>query len=122
MGQLRMPKKSFNNSKQETHESVTTWGCRLEDLLDRAGENEHISMSSVNDMHRTKCSNGLLPHPKEPLRPKKESILDFDKFRIEARKIERELPSLVDKSHDKGEKTQVKAMYADPESKTSEYA
>ena len=113
---------SFYNSKQETHESVTTWGCRLEDLLDRAGEDEHISRSSVNDMLRTKFWNGLLPHLKEPLRPKKDSILDFDKFRIEARKIERELPSLVDKSHDKGKKPQVKAMYADPDSKTSEYA
>ena len=111
----------FYNAKQDPEESVTTWGCRLEDLLYRAVEDESISLSSVNDMLRTKFWNGLLPYLKEPLRPKKDSIHNFDKFRIEARKIEKELGGIISKSHDKGKKTHVKSITVDSKGKNSEY-
>ena len=82
----------FYSAKQKVDEKVSSWGCRLEDLLDRASQQEALHSRTLNDMLRTKFWSGLLPHLKEAARHKVESVRDFDQLRIEVRKIESELP------------------------------
>jgi hypothetical protein len=80
----------FYNAKQRSDESVASWSCRLEDLLDRANEQEHLHSRSMNDMLRTKFWNGLLSHLKEAARHKTEYVKDYGRLLVEVRKIESE--------------------------------
>ena len=108
----------FYSAKQQVNEKVASWGCRLEDLLDRANQQEELHVTSFNDMLRTKFWNGLLPQLKEAARSKREHIKDFDKLLIEVRKIECEgVGQVVEPKESK--KGQVKMVSAEP-SKDSE--
>ena len=57
----------FYSAKQQVGEK----GCRLEDLLDRAYQQEKLHVHSFNDMLHTKFWNGLLPHLKDAARSQK---------------------------------------------------
>ena len=89
----------FYNAKQLPDEKVTSWGCRLEDLLDRANKQEPLQARSLKDMLRTKFWNGLLSHLKEASRHMKDHIRDYDALFIEVRKIECETEMMPDKSY-----------------------
>jgi len=81
----------FYSAMQLPDESVSAWGCRLEDLLDRALISG-LSMPShaLNNMIRDQFWGGLHDHLKEPMRHQMSKITDFDEFRVETRSIERE--------------------------------
>ena len=81
----------FYSAMQLPDESVSAWGCRLEDLLDRA-LTSGISMPrhSLNNMIRDQFWSGLHDHLKEPTRHQMSKITNFDEFRVETKKIERE--------------------------------
>jgi hypothetical protein len=85
----------FYSTQQHPDESVASWGYRREDLLDRDLHDQLFPTQSMNDMLRTKFSNGLLPHLREPMRNKAEVIVDVGDLRMAARKIENEHPSMV---------------------------
>ena len=99
----------FYNAKQRPDESVASWGCRLEDLLDRANEQEHLHSKSMNDMLRTKFWNGLLSHLKEAARHKTEYVKDYGRLLVEVRKIESE-PSSTDTYDKNAKRGHVKVM------------
>ena len=80
----------FYSSKQEENESVTKWSCRLEDTLASAVERKLVEPSKVNDMLRNMFYQGLKPALKDICGYKFEQISDFDKLRVEIRKIEQD--------------------------------
>ena len=106
----------FYSSVQLADERVAVWGCRLEDLLDRA-LSSGLSMpgQSLNNMLRDQFWGGLHDHLKEPMRHQLSKMNDFDEFRVETRKIEREkMKSLKDDTAAKVKKSaQVKMIVAD---------
>lgn len=100
----------FYSAKQEPGESVSAWGCRLEDFLNRAEQQEPDFHRSMNDMLRTKFWSGLLPHLREASRHKLEHVRDFDRLRIEVRKIESELNTGTSTKGKDTRKAQVNAI------------
>ena len=78
----------FYNAKQLPDEKVTSWGCRLEDLLDRANKQCPLQARSFSDMLRTKFWSGLLSHLKERSRYMKDHIRDYNSLLVEVRRIE----------------------------------
>ena len=81
--------KQFYSASQTLDESVSAWGCRLEDLLDRAIHQNPIYQSQYG-MLKSIFWSGLLPQLKEASRHMKDSIPTFEMFLIEVRKIEGE--------------------------------
>jgi hypothetical protein len=80
----------FCSAKQEDTEDVTQWSCRLEDILGRVMEQGLISHYDSNEMLRSEFWAGLRQDLKDTLGFKYEMVKDFDKLRVELRKIERE--------------------------------
>jgi hypothetical protein len=78
----------FYNAKQLPDEKVTSWGCRLEDLLDRANKQCPLQARSFSDMLRTKFWSGLLSYLKERSRYMKDHVQDYNALLIEVRRIE----------------------------------
>ena len=112
----------FYSAKQKEKEKVSTWGCRLEDLLDRAMDGSPLPVKSSNDMLRTKFWSGLLPILKDAVRHKFDTVADFDQLRVEARKVEAEMTGSTteqDLSAAKPKKAQVKMTNATEDSSGS---
>lgn len=80
----------FYSAKQAEHESVSTWSCRLEDLLSKPIQKGLISINESNDMLRSMFWTGLRQDLKDISIYKYDTIQDFDALRIELRKIEKE--------------------------------
>lgn len=80
----------FYSSKQEEHEDVTKWSCRLEDILASAVERKLVQTDQVNEMLRNMFYQGLKPSLKDICTYKFEQIKDFDKLRVAIRKIEQD--------------------------------
>ena len=60
----------FYSSKQRDGEDVSSWGCRLEDLIDKAVNSEADGDKDINDMLRRRFWVGLKPKLKESSRHK----------------------------------------------------
>ena len=105
----------FYNAKQRQDETVASWGCRIEDLLDRANKQEPLHSKSLNDMLRTKFWNGLQGRLKEAARHKTEYVTDYGRLLVEVRKIESE-PNGTDTSEGKKDvkKGHVRVMNTSP--------
>ena len=69
---------------------MSSWGCRLEDLLDRAIEVGECNIPDIDRALKSKFWRGLLPHLKVAYRHKAEEKVEFDRFRVVVRKIESE--------------------------------
>jgi len=80
----------FYSAKQKADEDVTTWSCRLEDIISRVVEKGIIGLGDTNDMLRSMFWTGLRQDLKDISGYKFDSINDFDKLRVELRKIEQD--------------------------------
>ena len=60
----------FYSSKQLEGEVMSSWGCRLEDLIDKAVNSEAVGDKDINDMLRRRFWAGLKPKLKEASRHK----------------------------------------------------
>lgn len=80
----------FYSAKQEENEDVATWSCRLEDILSTAVERKLVDSNNVNEMLRNMFWQGLKPVLKDISGYKFEKITDFDKLRVEIRKLEQD--------------------------------
>lgn len=78
----------FYSAKQKEKESVTEWSCRLEDILNKAAERGLVKHGDTNDMLRSMLWTGMRQDFKDISGYKFEMIKDFDKLRVELRKIE----------------------------------
>ena len=80
----------FYSAHQREDEDVSSWGCRLEDLLDRAVRGKVLVDTDNNDMLRKRFWAGLQPRLKEASRHKFDTTADFDRLRVLVRSIEHE--------------------------------
>ena len=82
----------FFNSFQKPEESVTSFGCRLEGLLQLAVDHGHIAASAKNDMLQHKFWTYLSSERlKSQTRHKYDSITEYDSLLREIRKVEKEM-------------------------------
>lgn len=88
----------FYSAKQGDTEDVTSWSCRLEDILGRAIEKKIVSKVDSNGMLRSMLWTGLRTDLKNISGHKFDAIQDFDRLRIELRLIEQEQ---TDRTHSK---------------------
>ena len=80
----------FYCAKREENEDVTKYLCRLEDILSTAVERKIIEPTKVYEMLRNMFWQGLKPALKDISGYKFEKITDFDKLRVEIRKLEQD--------------------------------
>ena len=92
---------SFYSAKQDAKESVALWGCRLEDLLDKAKKRGSISADDSSSMLRSKFWSGITdPSLKSALRHHYDGGVLYDDLFRYARVIETELtPNQKAKCH-----------------------
>lgn len=81
----------FYGARQREGEDVTSWGCRLEDLAQKAVEQGCVSEQQLNQMLHNQFWMGLQQQVKDATRHNYENITDFDKLRVQIRKVEHEL-------------------------------
>ena len=115
----------YYSATQKEGESVAQWGCRLEDLLDRVKQTHDLRMddAAINSMLMQKYWSGLQSHLKQAARHKLEHVRQFDKFRIELRKIETEYKDKTEKATKEEtpvKKAQVKMATAESSTPSSE--
>ena len=83
----------FYSAMQREEESVVDWSCRLEDLWEDVLQAGLLDRKVTNDTLKNKFWNGL-KHPLHELAGYKfDQELDYEKFLVEVRKIERNLTS-----------------------------
>ena len=82
--------KQFYGATQKSDESVASWACRLEEMLDRANQQEQIRGKSMGDMLLNRFWSGLRTRLKEAARSKVEHIHDYERLLVEVRRIESE--------------------------------
>ena len=80
----------FYSARQKEDEDVSTWGCRLEELLDRAISAGVIGGKDTDEMLCKRFWTGLRPKLKEASRHKFDTITDFDRLRVVVRGIAHE--------------------------------
>lgn len=80
----------FYAAKQGSVEDVATWGCRIEDLLDKAKQQNLLDTRDTRKMLRERFWTGLRADLKQTSRHKYDTVEDFDRLQVEIRKIERE--------------------------------
>ncbi len=107
----------FYGARQNKDENITTWSCRLEDILDRATERRPIPPKHKNEMLRSRFWNGLTQKLKDGSRHKFDSTQDFSALRREIRAIEREY-EVANQTEEPSKKAQAK-MTAVTEDKTT---
>lgn len=86
----------FYAAQQGKDEEVATWGCRLEDLLDKAKRQGQVAEKDMDQMLRNKFWMGLRPELKVSTRHKFDAIKEFDELRIQIRRIEHECKVMQD--------------------------
>lgn len=94
----------FYSAAQGDDEDVASWGCRLEDILTKAIDQGYADHGSYNEMIYTKFWTGLRKELKDATRHNFETIKDFEKLRVQVRRVEHE-QKLGNKSEDKIKKT-----------------
>ena len=75
----------FYSAKQEKGKDVSAWGCRLEELLDRAMNVGVVGKKDTDEMLRKCFWMGLLPKIKEVSHHKYDTITDFDRSQVVVR-------------------------------------
>lgn len=84
----------FYSAHQKSDEDVATWGCRLEDILDRARYQGLLgSEQDLNKLLKNRFWSGLSQKLKDVSRHKYETVSEFDQLRLEMRVIENEYTS-----------------------------
>lgn len=83
---------SFYSAKQNVNESVALWGCRLEDVLDKAKKQGGVTQDAVNSMLRSKFWSGITDVSlKSALRHHYDGGMLYEELFRHARTIEVEL-------------------------------
>lgn len=81
----------FYSAFQKQDEDVAAWGCRLEDIIEKAVEQGQVKREAVAEMLYSKFWMGLKQNLKDATRHNFENINDFDKLRVQIRRVEHEL-------------------------------
>ncbi|XP_063447782.1 uncharacterized protein LOC134727334 [Mytilus trossulus] len=78
----------FYTARQEQDEDVSTWGCRLEDIYNKARRQGKIYEEDVEDMLRSMFWKGLKPELKRISGYKFDTIKDFNHLLLAIRELE----------------------------------
>ena len=82
----------FFNSFQLPNENVTSFGCRIESLLQTAIDNNHLRKEAKNDLLRHKFWTSLSSEKlKSQTRHKYDTIQNYDQLLREIRQVEKEI-------------------------------
>ena len=81
---------NFYSARQLDTEDVSNWGCRLEDLLNKAITKGQVKASDANDMLRAMFWSGLKQQWKDITGHLYDRIADFDELRVAIRRIEQD--------------------------------
>lgn len=100
----------FYSAFQKPDEDVAAWGCRLEDILEKAVEQEQVQRTAVVEMLHNKFWMGLKQQLKDATRHNFENIKDFDKLRVQIRRVEHELMLSSGTINDMGKKDKKSAQ------------
>jgi len=100
----------FYSAFQKPDEDVAAWGCRLEDILEKAVEQEQVSRAATDEMLHNKFWMGLKQQLKDATRHNYENIKDFDKLRVQIRRVEHELLLSTGAINDGGKKDKKSAQ------------
>ncbi|KAK3751659.1 hypothetical protein QZH41_017450 [Actinostola sp. cb2023] len=85
----------FYNAREENDESVAAYGCRLEEIVNRAINRGAVAKEQADEMLRSKLWTGLKDERiRNATRYKYEIIPDFDTLRAELRAMEQEIREL----------------------------
>jgi hypothetical protein len=113
----------FYSAQQAENETVATWGCRLEDLLDKACKKGQVNSAGMDEMLRTKFWTGLQPALKDRSSHKFDACKTFDDLRVQLRMIEYEMKQCQQTSSKDivvKKQAQVKAVSVDAQAKAGE--
>lgn len=80
----------FYRAKQKEDESVTTWSCRLEDILGKAVDKGLVHHKDRDGMLRSMLWTGLRTQLKDITGHKYDAMSTFDELRIALRQIEKD--------------------------------
>ena len=80
----------FYTEKMKPDESITEWGCRLENILSLAVESRAIDKGAMDSMLRTKFWMDLPEAIKTATRHKYDSLDSFGQLLVEVRAVEQE--------------------------------
>lgn len=80
----------FYSAQQEENESVSDWGCRLEQIINKAVMHGEVRHSQVDNMLRHAFWGGLRSDLKDISGYIHDKILSFDELRSELRAIEQD--------------------------------
>ena len=75
----------FYSSKQKDGEDVTSWSCRIEDLLDKARVQGQVKETDMEEMLRTRLWNGLNDNLKTRTGHMFETTKCYDTLRVSLR-------------------------------------
>jgi hypothetical protein len=78
----------FYCARQKPDETVASWSCRLEDLLQKAKEGGQVHAPEERGLLRERFWTGLLQPLKDSSRHKYDTIRDYDDLVIHMRRIE----------------------------------
>lgn len=95
----------FYAARQKKGEDVVSWGCRLEDLMDRAQRQGLVPEREANEMLRAQFWANLNQKLKDSSRHTFDTIKDFDALRVEIRCIEREYKNAETEEVSEGNKS-----------------
>ena len=109
----------FYSTKQHKSEDVSTWGCRLEEMLERVTDAGAIGAKDTNEMLRKRFWSGLLPKLKEASRHKFDATTDFDRLRVIVRSIEQDFKHDNFEEEQTSKKTAVKMVKAKTENEAT---
>lgn len=80
----------FYSASQKEDEDVVSWSLNIENILDKAVEQEQVTKAASEEMLRSKFWTGLRQDLKDATRHHYEAKMDFDHLRVEARRVEQE--------------------------------
>ena len=81
----------FFSAKQKEDDDVASWGCRLEDLMNKAIGMKEVKPSQANDMLRNMFYEGMLPSLQDITGHIFDKCTDFDELRRAIRRKEEEV-------------------------------
>ena len=80
----------FYGARQRPDEDVSTWSCRLEDIIGKATERGLVTQKETDAMLHAMLWTGLKPSLKDISAHKYDTIKDFDGLRVALRQIEKD--------------------------------
>ncbi|PJE78479.1 hypothetical protein CI610_02585 [invertebrate metagenome] len=81
----------FFSARQKEGEDVSTWSCRLEDIMNKAVQQGDVPDRNAEGMLRTMFWSGLRREIKDVTGQKYDTVRPFDELRIAVHQVERDL-------------------------------